>query len=184
MSQKQKLHANVRQLWLFLTVGFIKASSNDQTLFVAVFNIRENGQMKLTVVIKQKEKGFVFQSCRRYVLTWFSLFLLWGHLQQAEPREQNGGSSRPMSCSRDSSFSWRKRFLCAVVYIVVMSAGIHVCFVGNFLYCLPADFLSKCTRNVPFTYVCVRKTAVIAIAKGPVWYMTLEKYMTSRLAQV
>ena len=43
--------------------------------------------MTVTVVVKQKEKGFAFQSCRLFLAqfsTWLCLFLLEDHLQQQE----------------------------------------------------------------------------------------------------
>ena len=47
---------------LFLTVCFIMASSSCQAPFVAVFCVKGNSQVKVAVIVKQKEKGFVFQS--------------------------------------------------------------------------------------------------------------------------
>ena len=44
--------------------------SSDQTPFVAILSIKENGQIKFTVVVKQTKKVFVF-----FKLSIFSTFI-------------------------------------------------------------------------------------------------------------
>ena len=45
---------------LFLNVVFVEASCSDQTPSAAISRIKEKGQLKISFVVTQKEKDFVF----------------------------------------------------------------------------------------------------------------------------
>ena len=51
------------------------ASISDHIPFVVVFSIKENGQIKVTVVVKQKKKGFIFSKLAPVFSTFINLAL-------------------------------------------------------------------------------------------------------------
>ena len=63
MSQNQNKKKACKHLKaaIFLTVGFTKESNNEHTFFVAVSSVKEKSKMKVTVVVQQNEKCFVFK---------------------------------------------------------------------------------------------------------------------------
>ena len=93
MSKTRKCMQTWESYTLFSSVGSTKVTGGDWTPFVAISSIKKKkrknkeGQMKLTVVVQQREKGFVFQSCLIQVQasTRFCLFLL-----QSRKSPENG----------------------------------------------------------------------------------------------
>ena len=91
MSQNQKRHTitNLRKLHAFLDWASQRLVSSDQTPFVAILNIvailsiKENGQIKFTVVVKQTEKvvwffflgGSIFSTFINLALSVFTVKL-------------------------------------------------------------------------------------------------------------
>ena len=97
-----------------MTGGVTMASSSDQTPFVASFSIKQNGQTKVTVVVKQKEKSFVIILFNDLLSSINStcINMTLSVLEQQEPKQRRDGPSRPMTCSCNCNCSWPKRFLC------------------------------------------------------------------------
>ena len=120
---KSRICMQTQESWIFfLTVGFTKASGIDQASFVAVS--KENGQKKGTIVVKQKETDFIYQSSTTLsaASTWLCSYCYAAWAQRTD------GQLRLMWYSYDSNINWPKRFLCAAIFVVVMTVGISVCF--------------------------------------------------------
>ena len=89
---------------------------------------------------KKKKKGFVLLSCRvfsAHVSTWLCFYC-----KAVYSSKSTENPSRPMPCSCDNNCNWPKRYLCAVICIVI-TAGISVCFSGE----LPSTGLKQISSS-------------------------------------
>ena len=87
--------------WLSIT----KASTSDQTPFVAIFSIKENGQIKVTVVVKQTEKVFLKVAClfSVHLWTWLCFYCKATHSSKSP---ENRVVAHHALYQRDSSVLW------------------------------------------------------------------------------